>query len=350
MRRQLRGRLHRPHAAAARGAVAAAVRRGVAVLTTLGLLAGGARADGPARVRLRVAFDEAADCPPVAAFEAAVEARLGYDPRREAAALAAQVGIVRVGRRLEGVIALYGARGESLGERRVEGRAGRCAALVETLALALSMALDAGAASRRHGQRRPLDLAQTTATREAIEPSPALAAVPPVAEGLRQAQPSTREVDGGLRVGFGEAPSVSSGLVAGLRYAWGGFVGGFELAGAWPAGREVGGGRVRVSSLQAAFVPCGRAGWFRFCGVARAGLAFAAGERLEPARRGVAPTVGLGARLSVHLPLSGRVALAVHAELAAALLRTRLRVDDAVAWSTPRLGGATGVALSWRLR
>lgn len=329
------------------------MRLGVAVFTALGLLAsvaGGARADGPARVRLAVAFDEAAGCPPVAAFEAAIAARLGYDPRRETAELAAEVGIARVGRRLRGVIALYGPDGVPLGERRVEGRAGRCAALVETLALALSMALDADAASRRHAPRRPLDVAGGSAVRSAIEPTPPRTEEPNRAAPPRRGPAGTREVDGGLRVAFSEAPSVSLGLVAGLRFVRGRFVGGFELAGAWPASRAVGGGRVRVSALQAAFVPCGRIGWFRLCAVVRAGLVFAAGQGLTPARRGVAPTGGLGARVSVQLPIGTRVAVALHAEMVTALLRTRLRVADAVTWRTPRVQAATGVALSWRLR
>ncbi|MEZ4269691.1 MAG: hypothetical protein R3F39_25305 [Myxococcota bacterium] len=322
------------------------------LLTALGLLSGAAeisRAAGPARVRLSVGFAEAARCPPAAVFEAAVVARLGYDPRREAAELSAEVTIRRSGRRLGGVIALFGPGGEAMGERRVAGRAGRCAALVETLALALSMALDADAVSRPHGPRRPLDRTASAASRQDCEPTPAPAAPPELEPPAPERALGSRELDGGLRIGFGEAPSVSTGLMAGLRFARGAFVGGLELAGAWPAGRDVGGGRIRVSTLQAAFVPCGRIGWFRLCGVARAGLAFAAGQGLDSARRGVAPTAALGARLSLHLPIHRRLALAVHAELAAALLRTRLRVDADVAWTTPRLGGAAGVALSWRL-
>ncbi|MCB9729211.1 MAG: hypothetical protein H6746_12140 [Deltaproteobacteria bacterium] len=125
---------------------------------------------------------------------------------------------------------------------------------------------------------------------------------------------------------------------------------GLELAGAWPAERAVDGGSVRLSSLSVAWVPCGRVGWLRACGVARAGLVVAAGSGLEPARRGLSALAVIGARLAVQVPLSPRVGLELQGELGASLVRTALRVGEAVAWRTPRLGGAAALALVWRLR
>jgi hypothetical protein len=319
-------------------------------------LAGASRAAGPARVGVHTDFDAAAGCPSPAEFEAAVASRLGYDPVRASAQLQAHVSIVRSGRHLVGVVALSGPGGASLGQRQVQGRVGRCGALVETLALALSLALDAEAASRRHAPRRLREGAGGPAPRRAAE---ADAAAPDAADrvdvaasiGAPRATPSvSRAIDLGLRLGVAEAPSPSLGVIAGVRLGRGAFEGGLELGGAWPAGRDVGEGRVRVSSLHGAFVPCGRFGWFRACGVGRVGLVVAAGERLEPARRGVAPTASLGVRASVLLPIGARAGIAIGAELAAALLRTRLRVGDAVAWTTPRVGGAAFVAATWRLR
>jgi hypothetical protein len=307
-----------------------------------------ARAAEPARARLEVALDADAGCPEPSVLMTALVTRLGYDPVRADAELLARVRVSRGALRLSGAIVLSGPDGRVQGRREVEGRAGECGALVETLAFALSMALDADAASRPHPPRRPRDEAaerRGDATLEAAARAPAQAGSVP--EAAARASPG--ELGVGLRVAFGEAPAPSGGLVVSGRLLRGAFVGGLELGGAWPAGRTLDGTRVRVSAAHLAALPCARAGWFRACGLGRLGFIVAAADGLEPSRRGLAATAALGLRVGLVAPVSRRLALELSAESTVALLRTTLRVDDGAVWRTPRFAAAAALALSWRL-
>jgi hypothetical protein len=122
------------------------------VVLGLGLTLDLAGAHASVRAVLHFSAD-GASCGGSQAMTDAVRARLGYDPFVESAPLRVQVQVVRTRRRLSGTIRL--ARGaEALGQRVLTGRVGACASLMDSLALAISLALDPDALDRPRRPRR----------------------------------------------------------------------------------------------------------------------------------------------------------------------------------------------------
>jgi pyruvate/2-oxoglutarate dehydrogenase complex dihydrolipoamide acyltransferase (E2) component len=129
----------------------AILRRAAAILTVVGVLASaevGARAAPSARL-VYVRGPGAERCPSEAAVRAAVSARLGYDPFLDWAGETMFVEIQRGPRAFRVLVKLVGADNLQRGAREIAVRGDDCSAVIDAMGLSISLAIDAGAGSRR---------------------------------------------------------------------------------------------------------------------------------------------------------------------------------------------------------
>jgi hypothetical protein len=117
-------------------------------------------------------------------------------------------------------------------------------------------------------------------------------------------------------------------------------------AGARPDGRGLG-----ISLVGGALVPCLRYGWALGCAVVDVGVAIASGPGLlSPPGGPFSAALGIGPRLAISLPISGRVGVRVFADLRFSPLSQAAgyRHDGAAAWHDPPLSAVFGLGLSLR--
>lgn len=114
--------------------------------------------------------------------------------------------------------------------------------------------------------------------------------------------------------------------------------------------REVAGGMIGVTRVQASASPCLRARGFAGCVVGSVGVLRGRGVNVVQARTAVTPTAAVGLRVVWQHGLTRRVALRLHADLAANLFETRLDLDAMPAWTSPRFEGLLGAGVLARFR
>jgi hypothetical protein len=112
-----------------------------------------------------------------------------------------------------------------------------------------------------------------------------------------------------------------------------------------PRSASVSGGRVTASALGGVLVPCLHLGPLAGCALALAGAVRGSGERLADARQQTTVLAALGGRLAIEVPSNGgALAVRLHIDLVASVVRTTLRVGGEPAWTAPPLSGAVGAA------
>lgn len=319
----------------------------------------------------------AGGCPDESQLRAAVAARLGYDPFSPRARRTVMVRVRPVGDAESGGgpgnegsgglvarIVLSDELGQVEGSRQIASPRSDCVDLGPTLALVVSMVIDPmnlGPTSPPPASATPsastpidplLDLAAPTPPPEpgSLPPAPSVAPVPePPPPVVRYRPPLRFRGAVGALVALGTAPSVAPGFA--LRFGVQGPRWSLSLGarGDLPSGRAFDEGRVTSALVVGELTPClsvpiagGRLA-FSPCGVLAAGALIAEGHGFLVSYRTVTPYVAAGGRASLELPLGRIFALALHADLLAAITRPRLLVGDSSVWAVPPVAGAFGL-------
>src|SRR5262249_39931632 len=126
------------------------------------------------------------DCPDEAAFRAAVEARLGYDPFRAEAAQRFRAEVFAADDELVGHLVLVDDAGASSGVRAF--RAGACSELAAAMALALSIAINPNLATEASAPAAETETAPPS-TPPVAPPAPVSEPTRAKREELRHAEP-----------------------------------------------------------------------------------------------------------------------------------------------------------------
>ena len=289
-------------------------------------------------------------CPDVTVVRAAVAADLGYDPFETSADRVVVVTVARAARGLEGHIELQSASGEKLGEQRIASPSGDCRELVASLGLAIGLAVD------------PAALAPTPPSNDeepqpsaASQPARVLAPEPPPVRPLRPRRPQVAAplhvlAGGGVHLAVGSAPATTAGGSITTIFSGELFELGLEGRVDFPAARGVADGTIESSQAAVAVAPCLRADVVTVCAVGAVGALWVEGRGYEDARATTAWLATVGGRLAVAMAIGRTFSLRVHAEVAANLAQTSLRLGDEEVWGTPPLAGILGVTILARMR
>jgi hypothetical protein len=309
---------------------------------------------GPARaapsVRLvYVRGTGAEQCPAESAVRAAVSARLGYDPFLNGARENLLVEIQRGPRAFRVVVKLIGADSRPRGVREISVGGDACSAVIDALALSISLTIDASAP--------PAPRAQAAPPPPAITPPPAQPAATLVVTA--QPPPEARRAPAlSLRAGvgavgsLGAAPAATAGgtLLVGAR--WRALSLDVEGRVDLPADGDSDAPPVGVRSwlIAGALVPCLHAGVAFGCGVVAVGRLGAAARNVPSVVEQHGPWSAAGLRIGVEWPVGRVLSLQGYAQLLAALTRDTLYVDASPIYTVPTWSPALGVAALFRFR
>lgn len=266
-------------------------------------------------------------CPDEGGLRKAIASRVGYDPFFPWAPLTVSVEVMRDSGHFRGRIVLE-MGGFEKGAQTIDETPGKdgatCEDLLDAIALAVSVALDAARAV-------PTDTAADSSAPAEPEkpPAPVVPAPdeknPPTparkADESSVAHPSyvvhphdTRRlslwVAPGARVGFGAWPAatLAPDLFVELRYGAIGF--GLEGRYDFPVTVTVGPNeQASIDRATGSFVPCFHVGWFTPCAIATLGENHAAGVRVEGASSATALYAAFGGRVGADVALVPRLHL-----------------------------------------
>ncbi len=267
----------------------------------------------------------------------AVAERLGYDPFRDGAKETARVRVKRTGARVIAEVELQAANGKSLGTRMLESH-GDCPELRESVASAIALGIDPLADGSRAKSAEPVASVRQPPS---STPEPALPVQLPVPEPS-PASMSAREprhaLEARIGLGIGAAffalPSVapSAELYLGLK------------SGAWRVGLSSGGlfpqsvagspsYDLTLGALTAEALFGGST--FALGPILRGGVVAGSVPRDGDTVRASAGFVDIGARGALELPLWSRLFFRAQIDLAAAPLRTSVRLAGREDWIMP---------------
>lgn len=302
-----------------------------------------ARADRSIQLDYQVA--EADLCPDRATLQAAVAARLGYDPFVVRATRRAQVTVERKRRGLRALVTIFDQQSSRV--RTLDSESADCQELSQAITLTLSIAIDPQVAWRKPAPS-PLP-----------PPSVAISARPEPA--LRQAQHERGELVKGpafrLAVGGGAAlgtvPGATADLLVGVGLGWQRFSIDVEAHVDLPQSANFAGHLSRVQATQFVVLlsPCFRQSLWRqdrlellACGTLSAGALWGRGSGGTTSQTDVTPAVGAGARLGIESHLGKIFSARLHGGLTIPFTRSSLRINDADVWTTPRVAGEIGLS------
>jgi hypothetical protein len=311
---------------------------------------------------------EAAACPEEAELRSAVSARFGYDPFFPSAKQVVIVQISRPHARYVARVQLLDEQGITHGARELSSDQRDCAEIVDAVALAITIALDA--ASKSVPSSEPPEATKALPAPTVVDhPPPAAASsaalAPAVAPSLPPEPPRNAPAetsasqllfDTGIDVlgSLGMVPSVAtpgvSAFARGRAKAWSLSI---EVRGDLPesAGRPAarGGGRVEAWLASASLAPCFHAGYVDACALAMLGSLQASGLDIDPRLSKTAVFAAAGVRLGVEWPRSAKYALRLHVDGVANLARVRLLLGQAPwadeVWAAPPFAGTLGAGV-----
>jgi hypothetical protein len=287
---------------------------------------------------------EAASCPNETTLRKAVAARFGYDPFFAWARQTVVVQISRDGRRYTARVQLVDDEGLARGTREITSDEDDCSELFDAAALAISIALDASAASPSPPSAPEPVPSSALAETPAISEAPAPSADLRPRDAVRVVTPPTPFSR--LRIGLdalafaGIGPNPVPGLAA-FAYIRDRAVSlGLELqadVSIPPAQVSLsqsasGVGQVESVLVAATVVPCVHAGVASFCVLAELGRLQAWGGGVNNPGSDAALFVAAGGRVGVELPLWARAFVRFHGDVLAELTPPTFRLDDQTAW------------------
>jgi hypothetical protein len=282
--------------------------------------------------RAELSFSSSTEACSRSALEEAVATRLGYPPFAEGEPL--KVSIEILGHAALSARVRVTRTGAPAGERTFAG-APDCDQLTQALALALAVAIDPLALSRRSPAAAPPGPATP------LSPPPAPVAPAPAAQVSTPVSAASAERDDhlGLRVQaglwLGLQPAGWLAASTGARYAFRQVA--FEVDGFMviPSGAELAPG-VQVSSLSAGASVAGCYAWkgLEGCASLSAGALRFEAQGLARAQTGWSGFAAVGPRVGVRLPFSAPAvaALRVQADLSIPLLRIAMHVSQDTVW------------------
>ena len=311
------------------------------VVLVLGLAWGTSVAQGSVRAVLHFAAD-GASCGGSQAMVEAVRARLGYDPFVAQSALQVRVQVVEATGRLSGTIRLSRA-GETLGERALDGRVGACSNLMDSLALAISLALDPDALDR---PRRPRRTQEPPARRVAVTRL-AHASVWASRAPIAPVSPWADALEGRLGLLLEEGPAPSAGLAFGWSRGRPHWSMGAEVRGRLPSQSVEAGLQITTSALALSGRLCLEGEGTRACGLATAGGQYARGDGLSEPGGAWHPSATVAVQIAARILAIEGGSMDLVSELGAPVIRHALRSGDALIWTTPSASLYFGLALRW---
>ena len=270
-------------------------------------------------VYLRNAGAEA--CPDESAVRAAVSSRLGYDPFFPSAAETMFIEISRDKTQYRARVKLVDANNDVRGTREIAEPGSSCSAMIDTLALSISIAIDPDSLTRG-----PVAPPAPEGRAESPEPAgptePAFVAPPPRPDrdrardrdqgrdGARAKSPRTYhfELWAAPAVWFGSAPSVAFGGELGARVRWPHVSLGLSGRGDVPSSRTIEGINVSVGFVAAVAAVCGHLDVFSACALGTVGRLTASSDAAV-ARDDRTVRFLVGASIGAELPATDSLRL-----------------------------------------
>lgn len=320
-----------------RSARALAWLLGAAALSAPGL----GRAEGaaaPARVAVQIEYHRAPGaerCPAQDVLHRELTGQLGYDPVSPGAPLRIKALIFHgPGREVHATMDLHDTSGAVTWSRHLVAYNDDCKELVLNMALALRVALDP---NLRVPPRRP--------RAPKVRPRPAAPA-----PGPAPAAPLSLHAGLGGVVSFGTLPLTSAGPALDFTLRYRSFSLGLEAHVALPVTAPLGGGHEVTSWLAAATLsPCSQPRHVFACALVSVGAVMSESPGLALTSPTPSLLVSAGPRAGVEVPLSGRLALRLHGDLALRLTPVTIEASDDMKWSAPAFAGLLGLHLVLKL-
>ncbi|MBX7113461.1 MAG: hypothetical protein K1X64_03930 [Myxococcaceae bacterium] len=265
-------------------------------------------------------------CPDEAALKGNVVSRLGYDPFVPAAPVRALTRFTRAGQRFSASLELV-REGEAPRTRTLDSESTDCRDVAESLALALTLAIDPQFLVREKPR--------------AVPPAPPPLPVPAVPHA---SAPVELAVYGGglVSVGLSPSPTVGGNVGLGFRYRALALYGEGRFDA--PASIELAAGVVHTSLLLGTVLPCLQWKHIGACMSLSVG-ALQVDGRLAFGRRDTSPVVKAGVRLQYEWMLFRHVGLLIHGEVSGVPTRVTVFADDVAIWSTSPVAGNVGLGI-----
>jgi hypothetical protein len=301
-------------------------------------------------VRLDYQADEQSGCAGEGELRRMVTDQLGHDPFRPDGDRRVAISIAKTETGFQGRIVWTESDGRPVGERLLASRSRDCHEIAANVAFAVTLQLqliESGAANE--AVTAPNAEGSAGATADQTNRAPAIPAPPTVSRGTpagsRQASP------GKLRLAVGAGPALGLGMTPEAT----GFGRLFVVArfrrlsaeiaadAALPVTQEEGGGSgVVVNAMGSSAAGCAHVSVASACLLGRLGWIRARGMGVLAPSTSWGRFSEVGARVAASREL-GRFIVSVHADGLVMLSRWNVVFNNAVVWSTPRVGGVVGV-------
>ena len=326
-------------------------------LATLALWAGRAQA---ALFAVSLDYDGGPGCPGVQDFEAAVRARLGYDPFAQAAPDHVSVRITPAVGAIDGHIEWRDSTGRWAGDQTLPVATKDCRHLVRALAAALAVQIQLLAATRDpDGAAAPKSIGPSpeastpqpvprpaVARLSSSEPPAAALETKPSASNRARGQGPGWAMGAGTSVGFGMSSNpVLLGRVLGA-LAWQRVSVELAAEASLPTTtRRSDGAGFSQQHLLASAAACAKPTRWRACLLAKAGEVRMTGQEIDLPTSAIVPLVEAGLRVGVVQLLGHGFFVDAHADGLVNVIRWTGTLDEVPVWSAPRLAAAVGIDL-----
>jgi hypothetical protein len=308
---------------------------------------------------------DAGSCPDEKTLRQSVAARVGYDPFFAWAKRTVVASLARRGKEFIAKVDLIDEDGVDHGAREIRTE-GPCSDLLDTVALAIAIAIDpqslAAPASKvpPAAEASPPSEAATAPPPPQPPPSPS---PPPPPQVPRTSEPgpstATREklrpdpshdgtpaVDAflGVAVSRGVAPATAYGLGLGAALRWRWLSLGLDLRVDAPVGEATpGGGSVSSWLAVGTLAPCAHLGPALACALVQGGSLQSHGDGVADGRGGSAMWFAMGMRIGAGIQVRPDVELRARAEVVFDLDPATLLLDSTPVWTAPLLAGSFAV-------
>ncbi|MGO9839039.1 MAG: hypothetical protein ACLP1X_33060 [Polyangiaceae bacterium] len=330
-------------------------------MATFSLLAGGAllfagmtvAADAGAGVAARLAYARsggASSCPDESALRSAVAGRVGYDPFFPWAKRTFVVQVWRDSGRYMARLQIIDEHGLTHGTRQLSSSGPDCTELFDTVALAISIAVDELPKDESPPPIASVPPSPTDpSSAPAPPPSPAPLPVPPP-DSVEQPDAAGPGNESHIVAGIDAvasldtAPTPTVGVSAAVGVRWRTASVSFELHADAPASAQsaAGIGRVTANSYAAAVVPCVHYGDGFVCAVGALGDLHAEGSAVSTPRSASTLVAAAGGRVGLEWPLSRKLSLLARFDLLVDLRRATFVLAGENAWTAPVFAGVVG--------